>query len=216
MVKYARLNKDKNDKSAMAFAKKYRLDLIEIPPEFQDEGLEDITIKKDKRTRRPVIRMRTSRDISKYDAWRNYDRQIVKGGGKHPCVRKLQLIPADLIKAFGMPSPTETGFEGTGEYHFEDNNLDCFNISDYRKTDFYYGIERPEGDAYYESKKNLAKPPHKREKRWPTVEQFWTSTEPQEFRLSCQDQADFRKFRVWIRKILAEVADKGNDYKPYG
>jgi hypothetical protein len=89
MVKYARLNKDKNDKSAMAFAKKYRLDLIEIPPEFQDEGLEDINIKKDKRTRRPVIRMRTSRDISKYDAWRNYDRQIIKGGGKHPCIRKL-------------------------------------------------------------------------------------------------------------------------------
>ena len=34
MVKYARLNADKNDKSAMAFAKKYRLDLIEIPEEF--------------------------------------------------------------------------------------------------------------------------------------------------------------------------------------
>jgi hypothetical protein len=58
----------------MAFAKKYRLDLIEIPPEFQDEGLDDIIIKKDKRTRRPTIRMRTSRDISKYDAWRCYDR----------------------------------------------------------------------------------------------------------------------------------------------
>lgn len=215
MVKYSRLNQDKNDKSAIAFAKKYRLDLIEIPPEFQDESLEDIKIKKDKRTRRPIIRMRTSRDISKYDAWRNYDRQIIKSGGKHPCVRKLQLIPADMVKAFGLPSPSETGFQGTGEYHFEDSNLDCFNISEYKKTDFFYGIERPEGDAYYESKKNLAKPPHKREKRWPTIEQFWTSTEPQEFRLSCQDQADFRKFRVWVRKVLAEVADKGKDYKPY-
>lgn len=209
MVKYSRLNQDKNDKSAIAFAKKYRLDLIEIPPEFQEESLEDISIKKDKRTRRPVIRMRTSRDISKYDAWRNYDRQIIKGGGKHACVRKLQIVPADMVKAFGLPSPTETGFQGTGEYHFEDSNLDCFNISEYKKTDFYYGLERPEGDLYYESKKNLAKVPHKREKRWPTIEQFWTSSEPQEFRLSCQDQADFRKFRVWIRKVLAEVADKG-------
>jgi hypothetical protein len=139
----------------------------------------------------------------------------LKSGGKHPCVRKVQLIPADLIKAFGMPSPSETGFEGTGEYHFEDNNLDCFNISDYKKTDFYYGIPRPEGDEYYESKKNLAKPPHKREKKWPSVEEFWSSTDPQEFRLSCQDQADFRKFRVWIRKILAEVSEKGKAYKPY-
>lgn len=215
MVKYSRLNQDKNDKSAIAFAKKYRLDLIEIPPEYQDESLEDIKIKKDKRTRRPIIRMRTSRDISKYEAWRCFDRQLMKTGFKHPCIRKVQLIPADLIKAFGQPTPTETGFHTTGEYNFEDSNLDCFSICDYKKTDFYYGIERPEGDAYYNSKKNLAKPPHKRQKRWPTIEQFWTSTEPQEFRLFCQDQADFRKFRVWLRKQLAEVAEKGDAYKPY-
>ena len=34
MVKYARLNKNKGDGSAMAFARKFDLDLIEIPPEF--------------------------------------------------------------------------------------------------------------------------------------------------------------------------------------
>ena len=77
MVKYARLNADKNDKSAISFAKKYRLDLIEIPPEFADESLDDIVIKKDKRTRRTIIRMRSNRDISKYDAWRCYDRQLL-------------------------------------------------------------------------------------------------------------------------------------------
>jgi hypothetical protein len=82
MVKYARLNVDKGDKSALSFANKYRLDLIEIPPEFQEESLDDIAIKKDKRSRRTIIRMRTNRDISKYDAWRCYDRQILKGGGK--------------------------------------------------------------------------------------------------------------------------------------
>lgn len=70
MVKYSKLNADKNDKSAIAFAKKFRLDLIEVPKEFQDESLEDIVIKKDKRTRRPMIRQRSNRDISKYDAWR--------------------------------------------------------------------------------------------------------------------------------------------------
>jgi hypothetical protein len=31
-----------------------------------------------------------------------------------------------------MPTFTKTGFDGTGEYDFEDNNFDCFNISDYR------------------------------------------------------------------------------------
>jgi len=74
MVKYARLNADKNDKSAISFAKKYRLDLIEIPVEFLEEPLDDIVIKKDKRTRRPMVRMRSNRDISKYEAWRCYDR----------------------------------------------------------------------------------------------------------------------------------------------
>ena len=34
MVKYARLNKDKGDNQAIAFAKKFDLDLIEIPTEF--------------------------------------------------------------------------------------------------------------------------------------------------------------------------------------
>ncbi len=169
MVKYARLNADKNDKSAIAFAKKYRLDLIEIPPEFQEESLEDIKIKKDKRARRPLIRNRSNRDISKYDAWRNYDRQLLKGGGKQGCIRKIWLVPADLVKAFGMPGPTETGFDGSGEYNFEDNNLDVFNIADYRKTDFYWGIPRPEGDSYYTSEKNLKKPPHKRDKKWPSI-----------------------------------------------
>ena len=94
MVKYSRLNKDKGDGSAMAFARKFDLDLIQIPPEFQDEPLDDIVIKKDKRTRREIIRNRSNRDLSKYDAWRCYDRQLIKGGGKQRCMRKVQLVPS--------------------------------------------------------------------------------------------------------------------------
>jgi hypothetical protein len=94
MVKYSRLNKDKGDGSAMAFARKFDLDLIQIPPEFQDEPLDDILIKKDKRTRREIIRNRSNRDLTKYDAWRCYDRQLMKGGGKQRCMRKVQLVPS--------------------------------------------------------------------------------------------------------------------------
>lgn len=213
MVKYARLNADKGDKSAAAFANKYRLDLIEIPAEFQEESLEDIVIKKDKRTRRPIIRLRSNRDISKYDAWRCYDRQLLKGGGKQKCVRKVQLVPALLVKAFGLPTPSETGFEGSGEYTFEDNNLDIFNIADYKQTDFYHGLNRPEGDAFYHSEKNLKKPPHRRSRPWPTIQEFWESTEPKEFKLSCQDQGDFKKFRVWLRKALGEYAEKEQSFE---
>ena len=103
MVKYSTENKDKNDKSAIAFAKTFRLDLIQIPDEYKDEGIDDIVIKKDKRTRRPIIRNRTSRDISKYDAWRVHDRELMKGGGKQRCIRKLMIPPASLVKAFGFP-----------------------------------------------------------------------------------------------------------------
>lgn len=54
--------------------------------------------------------------------------------------------------------------------------------------------------------KELKKPPHKRDKKWPTIEEFWTSDEPKEFRLHCSHHADYRKFRVWFKKRLEEVA----------
>ena len=44
------------------------------------------------------------------------------------------LPPALLVRAFGLPVLTRTGFDGTGEFDFEDNNLDVYNIADYKKT----------------------------------------------------------------------------------
>lgn len=183
MVKYSKENADKGDKSAMAFAKKFRLDLVEVPEEFKDISLDDLKIRKLKISKRFVIRNRTSRDISKYDAWRTYDRELLKSGPADGCTRKISFAPASLVKAFGLPSMTRTGFDGTGEYDFEDNNLDSFNLADHQKTDFYWGLNRE--DEYYNHPKNLAKPPHKRKRKWPTIEEFWKSTEQQEFKLTC-------------------------------
>ena len=204
MVKYAKAFEGKDDRAAVNFATKFRLDLIEIPEEFKDEGIEDITFKRDRRTRRQVIRFRSNRDMTKYDAWRCFDREIFKTGGKQQCIRKIWLVPAQLVKAFGMPFTSRTGFDGTGEYDFEDNNLDIFNIADYRQTQFFHGLNRE--DEYYE--KYLSRPPLLRKKKWPSVEEFWSTTEPKEFRLSCQDQADYRKFRIWLRKFIAEQVEK--------
>jgi hypothetical protein len=89
MVKYSQLNAEKGDKSAMSFAKKFRLDLITIPDEYKDEGLDDIVIDKDRRTKRQVIRNRTNRDLTNYDAWICHDRYLMKGGGKNGCIRKI-------------------------------------------------------------------------------------------------------------------------------
>jgi len=63
-------------------SKRYRFDLIEIPEEFKDVEVDDSYYKKNKKSKRPLIRNRTSRDISNYDAWRVHDRQLIKGGPK--------------------------------------------------------------------------------------------------------------------------------------
>jgi len=39
---------------------------------------------------------------------------------------------------------------------------------------------------------------HKRKRQWPTVDEFWTSTEPKEFKLTADEQADWRKFKRWL------------------
>jgi hypothetical protein len=82
MVKYTKDNLSKGDKSALAFAKKFRMDLIEIPEEFKDVETSDVTVKQDKRTRRPMIRVKTSINLKNYDAWRSFDRELIKTGPK--------------------------------------------------------------------------------------------------------------------------------------
>ncbi len=58
------------------------MDLITIPEEFKNETIEDIKIKKDRRTNRVMIRNRTNKDIRNYDVWRVFDREFPKTGGK--------------------------------------------------------------------------------------------------------------------------------------
>ena len=109
----------------------------------------------------------------------------MKGSGKTFAVAKLMIAPASLVRAFGMPSPTEIFYDGTGEYNFEDSNLDLYCLYDYRQTDFYYGLNR---DAeYYETKRNLKRPLHKRKMIRPTIQEFWESEEPKEFKLTADD-----------------------------
>jgi len=63
---------------------------------------------------------------------------------------------------------------------------------------------------FYNHPKNLKKPAHKRNKPWPTVDEFWASEEPVSFRLMASEQADHRKFKRWLLKHLREV--EGTDY----
>ena len=110
---------------------------------------------------------------------------MLKGDGKNHAVCKIQIAPADLIKLFGTPEPTEIFYQGTGQYTFEDNNLDMYCLFDYKQTDFYYGINRE--DEYYTTNKNLKLPLHSRKQKYPTIQEFWESTEPKTFKLSADD-----------------------------
>lgn len=101
MVKYSKENIDKGDKFAITFAKKHRLDLIEIPEEFKDVTTDDMSFKYGKKNRRSVIRTKHNRDLTNYDAWRTHDRSLIKGSPQETCVSKILLPPALLVRAFG-------------------------------------------------------------------------------------------------------------------
>lgn len=58
----------------------------------------------------------------------------------------------------------------------------------------------------------MRKPERKRVRKWPTIDEFWTSDEPKMFRLMAADHADWRKFRRWILKHLKTIENSDFDY----
>ena len=92
----------------------------------------------------------------------------------------------------------------TGEWTFEDSNLDLFLIYDFRQTQTYWGCPDPTFDYEHQFKV----PRHKRKKIWPTEDEFWAGTEPVEFRVRGSKLADYRKFRKWV---YAEIENRRNE-----
>ena len=193
--------------------KGYDPDLINIPEEFEDLPIADLKPKDfaRKSSNKKLIRARSSKNMTNYDAWRCHDRSVFTTGVKHPNAAKFLIPPSLLRKAFGIPDQPGYAVVSTGEYNFEDNNLDCYKLFDYKQTDFYHGINRE--DDYYTSAKNLRKPFHKRKRKMPTVEQFWNSEESFEFRLTADEKADVGRFKRWFRAQLraAMLAEKSHD-----
>lgn len=190
--------------------KKYRLDLCDIPDEFQNVDMEGWQPSFKKKNNRKRVYTRTARTLFGYDVWRTFDRQLIVPDAKTEGICKLMLSPALLQKTFGRPSKSNYGFETSGVYHFEDNNLDLFQILDYKKTQLYHGL--PREDEYYTNARNLKRQAHKRIKKWPTLEEFWFSEEPQQFRVLCSDHADHRKFKRWLTKHLQQIEGSEFDF----
>ena len=76
MLNYVKAHPDSKDTAVVNFRKKYIIDLIPIPEEFKDETTDnlDTILNRDVRQRRTSLRAKARIDLSKYDAWRNYDR----------------------------------------------------------------------------------------------------------------------------------------------
>ena len=90
-----------------------------------------------------------------------------------------------MKRAFGTPDDAHVGFASTGQFDFEDSNLDLYRIFDLKKTDFYHGLNRE--DEHYTTDKNMRKPVYKRVRKWPSIQEFWDSDEPVQFRVLASD-----------------------------
>lgn len=208
VVKYVKKNKE-NEGDAIVrnftMAKGFDPDLIEIPEEFADLPIADLKPKDfaRKQSNKRLIRTRTAKNMSTYDAWRCHDRSVFTADEKHPNVAKFWIAPLTLRKVFGMPDLSSHGIVSTGEYNFEDNNLDCYKLFDYKQTDLFHGLSRE--DEYYTSAKNMRKPHHKRKRKYPTVTEFWSSEEPSMWKLTADEYADVPRFKRWFKAQLLSV-----------
>ena len=108
----------------------------------EDEKL-DITKVKIPRRKKPkkTISAAKSMTLDKYDAWRCTDRNIYQLGREKRCNLKFKLVPKILIKTFGWPTIDTTDYRVSGEYVFEDINLDLFVLYEFNQTN----LDRPEG-----------------------------------------------------------------------
>jgi len=161
-------------------------------------------------TSRPRVYTRSNKSLIDYDVWRCFDRQLAIPTGKHKAVCKLTISPALLKQAFGTPSKATIGFAGTGRYDFEDTNLDAFSLFDYKKTTLQHGFNRE--DEFYTTEKNMKRSIKRRVQKWPSIEEFWNSEEPMEFRLVASEQADWRKFKRWLMNHLRKIEGSEFDY----
>jgi len=154
--------------------------------------------------KRKIIRTRRSRDISNYDCWVSFNRDLLVAEYHRTPVSKISVPPAVLRHIFGDPfwAPASTT---TGIYTFEDTNLDVFVIAEPNWTT---GTREPNKDPeYYEIQKNSFQKGRREEPRL-SRDEFWDSEEDQEFFIFTSNYAEYRKFKTWLRKQILELKDE--------
>ncbi|EGR34622.1 hypothetical protein IMG5_005430, partial [Ichthyophthirius multifiliis] len=159
-----------------------------------------------RRKRRIYDRPLFDLDISEFNAWRSYDNVIYKVH-KHaaPVVCKIPISPRLLQHAFGQGAQSLYNENlSTREYHFQDTNLDTYQLYDYKATTAYHGENLKDYDYDHQEHVRIKK----RKQMHPSPEEFWEQDEPHMFRLNCSKYADFHKFKKWL---LQEIEKRSKD-----
>lgn len=157
-----------------------------------------------RRFRRQIIRTRTSRDITNFDCWRVTDRNMYLDEPHRTPVSKITVSPKQLIHVFGDPH-WNVSPETTGVYLFEDNKLDLYVVAEPHSTTATRGPNKDQ-EYYDEQRKKFHK--KRREQPLPNLEEFWYEDVPRVFFIHATPYAEFRKFKVWLRKTLEDNKDK--------
>ncbi len=112
-------------------------------------------------------------------------------------------------------------------YYFEDENLDLFLVGDHMQTQDTWGLNYDE--SFYEEQEKTVKPDWRIKKK-PTSDDFWESTEQQEFKIFYLGHSELPKFRRWLKvsvnyfnpevdksmdQILDEKFGKMDDYTDF-
>lgn len=128
------------------------------------------------KNQREIILTKSSNDITDYDCWTSFDREMDINEYHRDPDTTVMLSPKELRHVFGDPlwAPNETT---TGIYTFEDTHLDVFVLAEPHSTVITRGENKdPE---YYEDQKVFDK--SRREKPFYGVDEFWESEEKRKF-----------------------------------
>jgi hypothetical protein len=138
-----------NNNETNGYLKKMHMTRSMLREDPRDKGL-DITGVKilGKKKPKKTINMFRAGTLDKYDAWRCTDRKLFQMGREIKCRCKLSLAPCLLVKAFGWPTIETPDNKVSGEYTFEDINLDLFVLYEYNQTNLEHEDRLPVRSLY--------------------------------------------------------------------
>ncbi len=140
---------------------------------------------------------------------------------QYAVVCKISVPPALVEKAFGKGFiANRNGNFATKEWDFTDSNNDTFLVYDYKATQNFWGPnlapEEYEVNNFVTKRLRTTKIRRFWRQPRPTFNEFWADDQnAHDFRVNCNDHAEYRKFKTWfISRIEAAKTDpKSYDQK---